>query len=54
MVHMAFAFGNLDYINNHGHPLLFLTVMGELLLALKNTLARLLVLVVSMGFGVVK
>lgn len=54
MMHMAFAFGNLDYLNERGVTLGFLTVVAELLLALKDTLARLLILVVSMGFGVVK
>jgi hypothetical protein len=54
MVHMAFAYGDLDYLNKHGERLGFLAVTAPLLLAVKNTVSRLLVLVVAMGYGVVK
>lgn len=51
---MSFAYGDLAYINSNGTRSGFLMIMSELLLAGKNTVARLLVLIVSMGYGVVK
>eukprot|EP00051_Salpingoeca_urceolata_P005785 m.77283 g.77283 ORF g.77283 m.77283 type:complete len:623 (-) comp14540_c0_seq4:239-2107(-) len=54
MLEMSVSFGDLDYINREGTRSQFLMVFSKLLLAGKNTLARLLVLVVSMGYGVVK
>ena len=51
---MSFAFGDAEYYNNNGVRLKFLMVVAQLLLVAKNTLARLLILVVSMGFGVLK
>lgn len=54
MSHMSFAFGDAEYYNNNGVRLKFLMVVAQLLLVAKNTLARLLILVVSMGFGVLK
>ena len=54
MLHMALSFGDLDYINNFGRRMGFLMVTAQVLLSLKNTVARLLILVVSMGFGVLK
>lgn len=54
MVEMAFAYGNLDWINSHGSTSTFLFVVTQLLHAAKSTTARIMVLVVSMGYGVVK
>lgn len=54
MVEMAISFGDLEYLNNHGERSQFLLVLAKLLFAGKNTFARLLVLVVCMGYGTVK
>eukprot|EP00036_Acanthoecidae_sp_10tr_P018349 CAMPEP_0206312618 /NCGR_PEP_ID=MMETSP0106_2-20121207/14086_1 /ASSEMBLY_ACC=CAM_ASM_000206 /TAXON_ID=81532 /ORGANISM="Acanthoeca-like sp., Strain 10tr" /LENGTH=527 /DNA_ID=CAMNT_0053743931 /DNA_START=20 /DNA_END=1603 /DNA_ORIENTATION=- len=54
MIEFAFAYGDLDYLNAHGHRSHFLFVTAQVLHALKSTTARVLVLVVSMGYGVVK
>eukprot|EP00052_Salpingoeca_macrocollata_P006193 m.52116 g.52116 ORF g.52116 m.52116 type:complete len:511 (+) comp15300_c0_seq1:141-1673(+) len=54
LVEMAFLYGDLEYLNVNGRRSHFLMILSCLLTATKNTLARLLVLVVSMGFGVVK
>ena len=47
-------FGDLDYLNTRGTRSHFLFVTAQVLHALKSTAARVLVLVVSMGYGVVK
>lgn len=54
MIEMAFAYGNLDWLNSHGTTSTFLFVVTQLLHAAKQTTARIMVLVVSMGYGVVK
>ncbi len=51
---MAFAYGDLEYVNRNGTRSTALMSLSELLLASKNTVSLLLILVVSMGFGVVK
>eukprot|EP00041_Stephanoeca_diplocostata_P016232 m.319164 g.319164 ORF g.319164 m.319164 type:complete len:572 (-) comp20298_c0_seq2:277-1992(-) len=54
MIEFAFAYGNLDYMNKHGSRSAFLFYTTQILHALKSTVARILVLVVAMGYGVVK
>lgn len=54
MMEMAISYGDLEYLNTYGTRSTFWMVFANLLFASKNTLARLLVLIVSMGFGVVK
>lgn len=54
MLEMAISYGDLDYLNRHGFRSRGLMIFSKLLFAAKNTLARLLVLVVSMGYGIVK
>eukprot|EP00730_Choanoeca_flexa_P000075 TRINITY_DN10033_c0_g1_i7.p1 TRINITY_DN10033_c0_g1~~TRINITY_DN10033_c0_g1_i7.p1 ORF type:complete len:572 (+),score=140.81 TRINITY_DN10033_c0_g1_i7:111-1826(+) len=54
MIEMAVSYGDLDYVNTHGYRSYPLMIMAQVLYAAKHTLARLLVLVVSMGYGIVK
>ena len=54
MVEMSITFGDFEYLHNNGRRSQFLMVLSQLLYAGKNTLAALLVLVVSMGVGTVK
>ncbi len=54
MLEMAVSFGDLEYLNKNGQRSQFLLVLAKILFSGKNTLARLLVLIVCMGYGVVK
>eukprot|EP00045_Choanoeca_perplexa_P007623 m.69989 g.69989 ORF g.69989 m.69989 type:complete len:575 (+) comp14147_c0_seq1:110-1834(+) len=54
MLEMSVSYGDLDHLNKHGYRSKGLMIFAKLLFAGKNTLARLLVLVVSMGYGIVK
>ncbi|EDQ92154.1 uncharacterized protein MONBRDRAFT_35943 [Monosiga brevicollis MX1] len=54
MLEMSVSFGDLDHINKHGTRSHGVMIFAKLLFAAKNTAARLLALVVSMGYGIVK
>lgn len=54
MMEMALTYGKYDYFNRHGVNSGFLEFGVAVLYAARGTVARLLVLVVSMGYGVVK
>lgn len=54
MLEMAVSYGDLEYFNKHGERNRGLLVFAKLLYAGKNTLARIMILVVSMGYGIVK
>jgi len=54
MLEFAFAFGDYDYWNRFGSRGTGLFGIASLFHAAKDTVARVLVLVVSMGYGVVK
>lgn len=54
MFEMAVSYGDLEHWNTSGTRSNFLMYFANLLTAGKNTMARLLVLVVSMGYGIVK
>ena len=51
---MAVSYGDLYYLNDVGLRSQSLMVSSKIIYSAKNTLARLLVLIVSMGYGVVR
>lgn len=54
MFEMAVTYAKFDYFNDHGFNSSGLLFFSAILYAAKGTVSRLLVLVVSMGYGVVK
>ncbi|EDO42448.1 predicted protein [Nematostella vectensis] len=54
MLEKAVFYSEFNNINNTGFSTSSLVVFAELVSALKRTLARMLVIIVSMGFGIVK
>jgi len=51
---MAVSYADLYSLNNHGLRSQSLMIASKIIYSSKNTLARLLVLVVAMGYGVVR
>ena len=54
MIEMALSFGDLEYLNNHGTRSSSLIVLTQLSVASRKTLSRLLLLITSLGYGIVK
>ncbi|KAJ3319069.1 hypothetical protein HDU93_003806, partial [Gonapodya sp. JEL0774] len=54
MLENAFTYGHYDYFNTHGAPSNFLLVLVVVLSAGRNTASLFILLIVSLGFGVVK
>ncbi|KXS13874.1 hypothetical protein M427DRAFT_58131 [Gonapodya prolifera JEL478] len=54
MLENSFTYGFYDYYNNHGSPSNFLLVLVVVLSAGRNTVSLFILLIVSLGFGVVK